>query len=321
MKLTFENFHKKSLLIKDIFYELISILFYAGSFLFLLFGFFKLFTFFKLLPLLHVVDEYLKIVLTAWPAVILILVSFLLIKQHGAIDEFIRKRITSVGLDGIQASSVSTTEATPNEIKAKIIEDTRESSPLFETSQIASAPKLPFSEIGEPIVKKVDVEENFIKETPKSRDQAVVERFEKTKAIEELAQTYFLAKYGEKYKPHIKLTMGKTSVVLDGLLMNERKNKYTAFEIKYFGNNKSSESLKYIVIRLRDKLRLFGIKKLKLIIIGENLSPEDCLAIQEQLTPLVVIDFFSLKNNNLEQIYIKTEIHFMNRDKEWGKDL
>lgn len=54
---------------------------------------------------LIIVDSYLRLVLSSWPAVILILGLFLLIKFRAAIDYFIRNKLESIGPDGIKGGS------------------------------------------------------------------------------------------------------------------------------------------------------------------------------------------------------------------------
>lgn len=54
--------------------------------------------------LIHKVDNYLKTIITSWPAVVLILGLIFLMDQHDAIEEFVGKRITHVGRDGVTAA-------------------------------------------------------------------------------------------------------------------------------------------------------------------------------------------------------------------------
>lgn len=61
-----------------------------------------------LIKILIVFDEYLKLILTSWPAVILILAIFVLLRHKGAIDEFIKKRLKSAGPHGVDFFPPST---------------------------------------------------------------------------------------------------------------------------------------------------------------------------------------------------------------------
>ena len=61
-----------------------------------------------LIKILIVFDEYLRLILTSWPAVVLILVVFVLLRHKEAIDEFIKKRLKSAGPHGVDSFPPST---------------------------------------------------------------------------------------------------------------------------------------------------------------------------------------------------------------------
>lgn len=237
---------------------------------------------------LHLIDEYLKIVLSSWPACILIIACLLLLLQKDAIDEFIRKRLTSIGPNGVNAAIPTTSDASVNEITAKAIKDVKEI-PVAEHN-------IPAEEVQE-----IAIEENVKKAIPNSKNQAFVERFKKVRSIEELTQVYLMTKYGEAYKPNIKLTKDNKSIILDGLL-TLKKGKLEAIEIRYIGENKHPEALKYIIIKLKNKLWGLGIKKLSLVVVANELNPDESFKIKEQLLGLADVEFYNLNGENLEEI-------------------
>lgn len=75
---------------------------FAGIYLFtltlvIISGYYAVLNKFELTPIFLVVDEYLKLIFTSWPAAIIIIGIFLMISQRDAIDEYIRKRFKSAG--------------------------------------------------------------------------------------------------------------------------------------------------------------------------------------------------------------------------------
>jgi len=66
-----------------------------------------------------VFDDYLKLILTSWPAVILILFVFILLRHKKAIDEFIKRRLKSAGPHGVDSYPPST------ELESKIIPEAK----------------------------------------------------------------------------------------------------------------------------------------------------------------------------------------------------
>jgi hypothetical protein len=243
---------------------------------------------------LHYINEYVRIILGSWPASALIIACLLLILQKDAIDEFIRKRLISIGPNGVSATSTTTVDASVNEIATKTIKDVKEAV-VEENNSL-------------PEENKIEIEENVQKIIPNSKNQAFVERFKRVRSIEELTQVYLMAKYGESYKPNIKLLKDNKSIILDGLLKT-KKGKFNAIEIRYIGENKHSEALKYIIIKLKSKLWSFGIRKLSLIVVANELVPSEALKIKEQLSGLADVMFYNLNNDKLEDVFPEEKLN------------
>lgn len=285
-----ENLKK---VLRDIIITLLCIL--IGSFILvtivnlLVFGF-------NTTEIFKITDQYLKLILTSWPASVIIIGSLLLLKQQDAIDEFIRKRMTSIGPSGVNAASSVVSDASEKEIKTKAIEDIRQVV-AEDTPPLDSLDKLSKKE------ESFAIEENVQRAIPNTKNQDFLAKLKKARVIEEHIQVYLLAKYGETYKPNIKLNKNGASIILDGIL-TLKKNKFCAVEIRYIGASKKSEALKFIIIRLRDKLRSFGIRKLLLIMVADDINAEEATKIKDTLTGLVVVDFYNFKNGTIEQVEI-----------------
>jgi hypothetical protein len=84
--------------------KVLLIFFYIIQFFVLLVFLYFLFNFdFKPSDLMFFLDGYLKMIITSWPAVALILGVLLIVGQHEAISEFIKKRLKSVGPGGLES--------------------------------------------------------------------------------------------------------------------------------------------------------------------------------------------------------------------------
>ncbi|MFA6190124.1 MAG: hypothetical protein WC711_01240 [Candidatus Staskawiczbacteria bacterium] len=262
-------FIKKSVLI-------ILYIFFVLALLSLLFSIFiKLFSD----RLFILIDKYLTIILTSWPAAIIIISCILLYQQKDAIDEFIRKRIISIGPGGVNASPL-TSDASEREVTAKAIEDIKETP----------------ARDGE-----VCIEENVQRTEPKSSNQEFLLKLKKIRKIEESVQVILQANLGQEYRPNVKLTKGLRTIILDGLLTSGTGKK-TAVEIRYIGANKHPETLKFIISKLREKLIIFGIKRVLLIIVADDLNPYGAQKINDLLAGFARVDFYNLKGGNPEQI-------------------
>ncbi|MFA5946855.1 MAG: hypothetical protein WC813_02410 [Patescibacteria group bacterium] len=239
--------------------------------------------------ILFVIDEYLKIILTSWSASILFIALIILWRHHDAIDHFIKNRMTHVGSDGINAAVVESS-ATDAEAKKKTIQEMIETEPKTKKVEVSS---------------KTSANALSNKQDAATLDQKNVDRYEKASRIETILQTRLIERYGEKYKSQVKLTMeGKKDLILDGLLYSKKLGKPTAIEIRYF-TSKNYEALRFILARFKEKLAIFGIKRLVVIVVGDRLEQEDAVKLQDQNLNLAKLFFYKRNDGgDLEEVLI-----------------
>ncbi len=235
---------------------------------------------------LQVIDSYLKIILSSWPAAILLIGLFLLSGHKDAIDYFIKNRMTGVGFDGVKGD-VITGSASEAEVKEKNIKDSKEEE---EISANAEVPGI------------LQIEEGHTKPAPGTIKPGVYERFKKIGEIEDKMQTILISNFPNRYKTHVKLSLQSSrSIVLDGLF-TASDGTLRAVEIKYIAEKKSTIILKYGFHRLLDRLQDFGIKKMVAIIIADDLSADEAVLIDESIKLRISRYYFSLQGNDLVEI-------------------
>ncbi len=233
--------------------------------------------------ILGLFDSYARLVLSSWPAAILLLGSLLLVRHRDAVDHFIRNRMTGVGFDGVRGDVIAA-EASDGEVKIKEVADAKVD------EEIATAQT--------PIV----IEDGIDKPSPHTLKKEVYERYKKRKEVEDRMQTILISKFPDTYRPHVKLTMGSgKSLILDGLLTTYDGSMMQAVEIKYI-QKELFPSLKYTLGRLLEKLELFGVKKMTAIIIADDLTQEDALRINDMLKTPIKRFFFSWHDDELTEI-------------------
>jgi hypothetical protein len=247
--------------------------------------------------ILTIFDEYIRLVLSSWPATTLILGLTLFIKQHEAIAHFIKNRMTGVGFDGVKGTVLET--ATLLEIKAKTMDEEkevlahnlkREAEKVNGVSGIGTTPTV----------------EDAPKDTSIPTDEKAYKRLKKVTQIEEIIQTGLIQKYADRYRPQVKLSIeGKKSLIIDGLLYSKKGNKATAVEIKYL-SPQGIDALRFIISRKIKKYSEFGIRKLVIILIMDEISESDAIKIQEQNIPYAQIYFYKRNDNELEEVKLPT---------------
>lgn len=242
---------------------------------------------FNNLIFLQTIDAYLRLVLASWPAAILLLGLFLLVRHRDAIDHFIRNRMTGVGFDGVKGDVIEGS-ASDAEMKKKNLTDAA-------VEEEISADQKPET--------SVIVEEGVNKPAPNTINRDVYERYQKRVEIEDRMQTILISKFPDIYRPHVKLTLpsGK-SIILDGLFTTYGGG-LRAVEIKYIAQGGFS-TLKYSLRGLRERIEYFGIKKMTAIIIADDLTEEKATEISRSINVSIKKYFFSIKDGEFTEVPI-----------------
>ena len=246
---------------------------------------------FGLYTILGTFDEYLKIVLTSWPAAILIISVVVLVKHHAAIDYFIRNRMTEVGPGGLKGQ-IQVERATKEAVEDKIDQEEGYA-----------------TRIQNEVLSQIKIEDGVAPRIPNTENEQVINRFNKVLGIESKIQTLLREKYGTLYRPEVRLSRGGKEIIVDGLIYSRKNKIHAAVEIKYF-SSKSFDALKFIISRRRTKLVSLGIKRLYVILVSNDLSDEEALKIYSENLHQAQIFFYVLKNEEL------TEINIPNRKDE-----
>ncbi len=228
---------------------------------------------FGVYDILIILDVYLRLLLSSWPGSILFLGLFVLWRHHGAIDHFIRNRMTNIGPDGIKAG-ITTSSASDADLKSKTIQE------VVEVEEQTPSKKTDY---------KVLSETN-------------IDKYDKISRIESILQASLVERYGERYKSQVKLSMEGKSIVVDGILYSKNGKKATAIEIKYVSSLTGYDTLRFIIARFKMKLAQFGIKRLYVIVVGDHLSEEIAIKIQEANLNLVRMFFYKNADGTLTEI-------------------
>lgn len=231
---------------------------------------------FGVASILTILDTYSKLILSSWPATIFILGIIVLWRHHDAIDHFIRERMTGIGVDGIKGdliSSASDTEIKTKTILDKNVDEKIESKTIINHTKIESKP------------------------TPEIINSKNQERYKKVLEVENLVHTSLIEKYGEQYKPQVKLSSpGKIDIILDGIILSHGKIS-AAVEIKYV-SSKNYDAIRFIIARMKTKLATRGITRLIMVIVGDGLTKEDAQKIKETNLNLTKRIFFYRREEN-----------------------
>lgn len=227
--------------------------------------------------ILSILDFYLKLVLSSWPGTIFILGLIVLWRHHDAIDHFIKNRMTGIGVDGIKGDLIS--NASDTELKTKAILD-----------------KKADERIEKRTITNLDAKTEL---TPKSEiiSGKNQERYKKVLEVERVVQASLIEKYGEQYKPEVKLSLpGKMDIILDGVILSHGKIS-AAVEIKYV-TSKNYDAIRFIIARLKTKLATRGINRLVVVIVGDELTMEDAQKIKEANLNLTKRMYFYKRESN-----------------------
>lgn len=244
----------------------------------------------KILSILLVIDTYVKLIISSWPAAILIISLLVLHKHHEAINHFIRNRMTEIGPSGLKGEAIKMKDATESEVKQERIKETKEDDRVIEGLIVKNK-----TEIG--------VETGFHKAVPKSTKEELIKKYQKISQIEEVVQTNLIDKYADRYKSQVKITDHEKSVIVDGILYSKNNKKPIAIEIKFI-SSKNYEAIRFIIARKKTKLAHFGINKLILIIVGDNITIDEAMKIQEDNIHQAKIYFYNWDNGILREIEI-----------------
>jgi hypothetical protein len=242
----------------------------------------------KLNDILGVIDSYIKLILSSWPASILIISSVVLYKHHDAINHFIKNRMTEIGPGGVKGETYKVKDATDSEIKHQRIKEVQEDDKVIEG-------------ILEKKQSEINIETGIRNIPPESQKEEVIKRYQKISQIEEAVQTSLIAKYADRYKSQVKVSNNEKSIILDGILYSKNGKKPTAIEIKYI-SSKNYEAIKFIISRKKTKLAVFGIKRIILVLVGDSISPEEASEIQKDNQHQSEIYFYNWDNGGLTEI-------------------
>lgn len=236
---------------------------------------------------LKVLDNYVRLVLTSWPAAFLIIALILAFSQKDSISHFIKNRMTRVGLDGV-SGDVLTTAASEGEMQEKGVRDVRDESEISSTVGTnnihADAPL-------------VQVEDRVEKALPNTISLNFHEKYKERVRVEEIVQTSLIAHFGDRYKTRVKLSNQKgQSLILDGIIYSSSEQIH-AVEIKYNPSTQMSPGFPYIVRKLKDKLANFGISKLILILVYKDLTVEQATEFVKSANVSASLYFYNLTSS------------------------
>ena len=146
--------------------------------------------------------------------------------------------------------------------------------------------------------------------------EKAIERQIRISSIESLVNDYFIKKFGDSYKPQIKIedvNSGK-KIVTDAIIEKPDKKIAEIIEIKAIGL-KSMDSFYFIASRFIQKLQKLGIRyPVRFVIISEFMDKDLAISVQKQIhhigfakalgatIPSVRASFFKLENESLEEI-------------------
>lgn len=245
----------------------------------------------KVLDILLVINNYINLVVVSWPASILIITLVVLQKHHEAIDHFIKYRMTELGPGGVKGEQIKLKDATESEIKQERIKETKEDDRVINSLIVNS---------------KSEVLENTPRvPVPNTTNEGVAHRYLKISQIEEIVQTSLIDKYSERYKSQVKVTNQGKSLILDGILYPKVGKSPIAIEIKYM-SSKRYEVIKFIIARKRTQLASLGISKLVLILVGDNITQEEALRVQEENLHQAKIFFYNWDGNSIKEVEISS---------------
>lgn len=144
--------------------------------------------------------------------------------------------------------------------------------------------------------------------TPKfGVNDRVNERLVTTRRIEDLVQQTLIETYGSAYESNMKITRGDKSLIVDGILRSKKKI-LRIIEIKYFNQNIPS-ALKFIILRLKEKLSKLGItKKLMIVTVSDTMTKEMATQIFQENGESASFMFYKFYPDKykLEQIFIES---------------
>ena len=134
----------------------------------------------------------------------------------------------------------------------------------------------------------------------------VNERIAKIKIIEEQLQPILATEFGKNYESNMKITKGKQSLVVDGLIRKKNKIRKVV-EIKYI-SKESFPAIKYLIARIREKLAKMDIsRKIMLVIVSETMTVEIASNIRKENWGLAILWFFKFADNKVYPILTKEE--------------
>lgn len=234
-----------------------------------------------------IIDSYIKIILSSWPASILIISLFIFNKYYESISYFIKNRMVEVGASGVKGSLV-VKDASSSEIRNQKIKDIKEEDKTSSTNN------------------------NFLVDTQgvstKKNTYNLNSRVEKISQIENATHVYISNLYPDQYKPEVKIEKEGKSIILDGVLYG-KKNKSkirSAIEIRYM-SSKRYESLRFIIARRAKKIAGFGINKIKVILVGDNITSSEALSIYNENMHQAQVYFYNWDSEASELIEVKVE--------------
>lgn len=213
---------------------------------------------FSIISLLKIADVYFRLILSSWPAAVLILGLYVLTNHRDSLDHFIKNRMTKFGPGGIEGK-VDIIDATEDELRRETIKEVTDEEKEERTKADDS----------------VIIESHIPKSIPNTDKEHVIERFNKKIIIEGLVQSKLKEKYGSLYRPGVRIIKANKELIADGLLYTPKGSR-SVIEIKYIPS-KNFDSLPFIIHRKLSKLRYLGIKRMTVVVVAEGLTVEDAL--------------------------------------------
>lgn len=239
---------------------------------------------------LHTINFYLSLILSSWPATILVLGIYTLTRHHDAIDYFIRNRMTEVGPGGVKGG-LHIKEATKEELEQKTIfetvKDEQEENKVLKHSTSTD----------------IQIEPVVARTPPNTDKEHVLERFTKTLRVEELVQQRLKEKYLDLYKPSVRISNGDKGIVVDGLIYSKKEKIQSAIEVKYV-SSKNFDVIKYIVARKLRQLWSIGVRRLTLVLVSDSFTKDEALKIYNDNLHQAQVFFYNLDGENLTEIEI-----------------
>ncbi len=137
--------------------------------------------------------------------------------------------------------------------------------------------------------------------TKQTLSEKAKERIAQVKRVEDLVQSY-LEQHIKGYEPHVRISNGEESIIVDGIIKKNNGKVGAIVEIRYI-TEKSFPALKFLISNFIGKLVRCGIKRRILVpVVSEEMTLEAAQKMQIENYRLASMMFFRLKDDQLELI-------------------